>query len=72
MTQEIIKDDPFLPKKSLFRPDEAATYFDVARSTIYLWMDHGILEFEQYRGIKRISRDAILKCRFKSKRDVLQ
>ncbi len=59
-----VLDDPRLPDKSLFRVDEAAAYFDVARSTIYLWLDHGILKGEKYGGTVRISRESILNCRF--------
>ena len=64
-------EDPGLPQKSLFRVDEVASYFDVNRSTIYLWMDHGILGYEQYGGTKRIPRKAILECRFRNKKDPL-
>jgi excisionase family DNA binding protein len=64
-------DDPRLPNKSLFRPDEAADYFGYGKSTIYLWIDHGILRAEKYRGTYRIPREAILECRFKSKYDPL-
>lgn len=60
-------DDSSLPKKSLFRIDEVASYFDVARSTIYLWIDHGILGAEKYGGTIRVSREAILSCRFNGK-----
>ena len=52
-----------LPKKELLRVEDVATYFDVSRSTIYLWIDHGILEAEKYRGIIRVPRDSVEKCR---------
>ena len=64
-----IEDDPLLVGKSLFRVDEAATYFDVSVRTIYLWVDHGILAAEKYRGTIRISRASILGCRFKARFD---
>ena len=67
-----IIDDPLLPQKSLFRPDEVADYFDCARSTIYLWIDHGILKAEKIKGIVRIPRQSILECRFKNKRKALE
>lgn len=57
-------DDPGLSKKSLFRIDEVSAYFCVSRSTIYLWVDHGILGAEKYNGTIRIPREAILTCRF--------
>lgn len=60
----IIKDDPRLPDKSNFRPDEVAYYFGVVRSTIYNWIDNGILDASKIKGTIRISREAILRCRF--------
>ena len=69
--QGVITDDPRLPNKSLFRVDEVAAYFEVGRSTIYLWIDHGILKGEKYGSTLRISREAILACRFRSKFDPL-
>lgn len=52
-----------LPKKELLRVDEVATYFDVARSTVYLWIDHGLLKAEKYRGIIRIPKESVKKFR---------
>lgn len=65
----IVEDDPMLPEKSLFRVDEAASYFNVAARTIYLWVEHGILKAEKYRGTIRISRASILGCRFRARLD---
>jgi len=68
-------DDSTLPKKDLFRVDEVAAYFNVSRSTIYLWVDHGILKAEKYNGQNgtiRISRKAILSCRFNNRLDPLK
>lgn len=48
-----------LPQKPLFRVDEVASYFDVTARTIYLWIDHGLLEAEKYRGVIRIPRESI-------------
>lgn len=59
----IIEDDHNLPRKSLFRIEEVANYFDVAQSTIYLWKDHDILDHERIGGIIRIPRESILRCR---------
>jgi excisionase family DNA binding protein len=56
-----------LPNKELFRVDEVAEYFGVARSTIYLWIEHGILIAEKYRGIIRIPRESVENCRMASK-----
>lgn len=61
-----------LPNKELLRVEEVATYFGVARSTIYLWIDHGILQAEKIRGTIRIPRESILNCRINSKIDPLQ
>jgi len=60
-----VKDDPRLANKSLFRPDEAADYFGYGISTIYTWIQHGILKAERYEGTYRISRESILACRFR-------
>lgn len=60
-----VRDDPFLPYKSMFRIDEVASYFDVTAQTIRLWIIHGRLEAEKPGGGIRISREAILRCRFK-------
>jgi excisionase family DNA binding protein len=56
-----------LPDKDLLRVDEVAEYFDVHKSTIYLWIDHGILVAEKYRGILRVPRESIEKCRTANK-----
>lgn len=56
-----------LPNKALLRVDEAATYFDVTRQTIYLWIDHGLLEAEKYKGIIRIPKESIIAFRLNSK-----
>jgi excisionase family DNA binding protein len=61
---DAIKDDPLLPKKSLFRIDEVATYFSVTDRTIRLWIEHGHLQSEMIVGSVRIPRDSILHCRF--------
>lgn len=60
-----IPDDPLLPMKSLFRIDEAARYFNVTDRTIRLWIEHGHLECEKVVGSIRISRESILRCRFR-------
>lgn len=57
-------DDPLLPKKSLFRVDEVAKYFNVSESCIRLWIQHDILEKVKTRGVVNIPRESILKCRF--------
>ena len=68
-------EDPLLPVKSLFRVDEAADYLNVSTSTIRLWIDHGILEAEKYkrddqqRGMIRVPRISLLRCRFNAKFD---
>jgi len=52
-----------LPDKDLLRVDEVARYFGISRSTVYLWIDHGILIAEKYRGVIRVPREAVRKCR---------
>lgn len=61
-----------LPNKPLLRVEEAATYFDVSRSTIYLWIDHGILIAEKYRGVIRIPKESIINCRIMAKLEPLE
>lgn len=61
-----------LPNKPLLRVEEAATYFDVSRSTIYLWIDHGILAAEKYRGVIRIPKESIENCRTICKMEPLE
>lgn len=61
-----------LPNKELLRPDEVAEYFSVSRSTIYLWIDHGILIAEKYRGTVRIPREAVENCRIANKLNPLE
>lgn len=61
---DAIKDDPLLPKKSLFRIDEVATYFSVTDRTIRLWIEHGQLQSEMIVGSVRIPRASVLRCRF--------
>jgi excisionase family DNA binding protein len=56
-----------LPNKDLFRVDEVAIYFGVSRSTIYLWIDHGILCAEKYRGTIRVPKESVEKCRILNK-----
>lgn len=56
-----------LPSKPLWRVDEVAMYFDVARSTVYLWIDHGLLEAEKLRGVMRVTRESIVKFRLSSR-----
>ena len=56
-----------LPEKPLWRVDEVSAYFDVARSTVYLWIDHGLLEAEKLRGVIRVTRQSIEQFRLSSK-----
>ena len=62
---------PKLPEKDLLRVDEVADYFGVARSTVYLWIEHGILEAEKYRGVIRIPRESVKNCRMNNRMDPL-
>ena len=46
-------------KKEMLRVDEVAEFLDVGRSTVYLWIDHGLLPAEKYRGVIRVSRESL-------------
>lgn len=56
-----------LPNKELLRPDEVAQHFGVSRSTIYLWIDHGLLVAEKYQRIIRITRESVENFRLEKK-----
>lgn len=58
-----------LPNKDLLRVDEVAEYLGISRSTVYLYIDHGILpDVEKYSpGVIRIPRESVLKCRLSKK-----
>jgi excisionase family DNA binding protein len=56
-----------LPEKPLWRVDEVASHFDVTKQTIYLWIDHGLLEAEKYKGCIRIPRESIKNFRLSSR-----
>ncbi len=56
-----------LPEKEMLRVDEVATYFNVSRSTIYLWIDHGVLEAIKIQGTIRIPRQAVDDCKMSYK-----
>ena len=57
--------DGGLPDKDLLRVDEVAAYFNVSASTVYLWIDHGILASEKYNRMLRVPRESVVKCRMK-------
>lgn len=59
--------DKTVPEKPLFRVDEVAAYFDVSRSVVYLWIDHGLLEAEKYHGTIRIPRESVVNFRLTNK-----
>jgi len=61
------EDDHGLPKKALYRVDEAARYFSVTDRCIRLWIEHGHLTAEKIVGSIRITRESILRCRFRVK-----
>jgi len=52
-----------IPKKELYRPDEAAAYFCVSRPTIYRWMSTGVLKSEKIGGVRRIKAAELKKSR---------
>jgi excisionase family DNA binding protein len=52
---------PDLPRKTFFRVDEVARFFDVSTRTIYLWIDNGLLlAINPTGGTKRIFRESIV------------
>ena len=59
-------------KKSLYRVDEVAEYFNVNRSTVYRWIDNGVLKSEKYVKTIRISRESIEQLREDCKHDPVQ
>jgi len=49
-----------LPNKKYMRPDEVADYFNISRSTIYLWCDHGKLDgFKPSGGVLRVTVESV-------------
>jgi len=61
-----------LPDKELLRVEDVAAFFDVSKSTIYLWIDHGILVAEKYRGIIRVPRESVESCRMAHRMEPLE
>ena len=45
-----------LPDKKLLRPDEVAAFWRVSVSTIYRWIDLGIVNGEKKGGTIRVTR----------------
>ena len=58
-----------LPKRALLTITEVASYFYVSERTIYLWIDHGLLEAEKYRRVIRIPKKSVLNFRLKHRID---
>ena len=56
-----------ISKKEMLRVDEVAEFLDVGRSTVYTWIQHGILEAEKYHGVIRVPRESLKDFRFKHK-----
>jgi len=48
-----------ITKKEMLRVDEVAEFLDVGKSTVYLWIDHGLLAAEKYRGIIRVPKKSL-------------
>ena len=48
-----------IAKKEMLRVSEVAEFLDVGRSTVYQWIDHGLLAAEKYRGIIRVPRESL-------------
>lgn len=49
-----------VPNKPLFRLDEVADLFQVSRSTIYRWIDEGLLKVTIIVKSKRVTRHDLL------------
>ena len=47
-----------LPDKKLLRPDEVAAFWRVSVSTIYRWIDLGIVNGEKKGGTIRVTRES--------------
>lgn len=58
-----------LPRRALLTIQEVARYFYVSERTVYLWIDHGLLEAEKYRRVYRISKKSVLNFRLKHRVD---
>ena len=56
-----------ISKKKMLRVDEVAEFLDVSRSTVYLWIDHGLLAAEKYRGVIRVPRESLKNFRLSHK-----
>ncbi len=50
-----------LPKKSLLRPDEVASFLSVSLKTIYRWHEMGVIEGTKLQKVLRIYRDSVVK-----------
>ena len=59
-----------LPNKSLLRPEEVAAYFDVSSTSIYRWIDHGLLVAEKYNRMLRIRRDSVISLQERARKRV--
>ena len=46
-----------LSKKELLRPDEVAELWRVSKSTVYRWVDLGIIKTVRKGGVVRITRE---------------
>ncbi len=56
-----------LPDKELLRVDEVASHLNISKSTVYLYIDHGLLEAEKLGGCVRVLRESVVKFRLASK-----
>jgi excisionase family DNA binding protein len=56
-----------LPESELLKVDEVAEYLRVSSKTVYLWVDHGLLEAEKLKGTIRILRKSVLNFRLNSR-----
>jgi len=60
----IIKELPGLPDKPTYRIAEIAEYYDVTRSTVYVWIRRGLIDSVLTKaGQKRITRESLLEHR---------
>lgn len=61
-----------IPNKPLFRVNEVADLLDVSKQTVYLWIDHGLLEVEKYNRTIRVPRESIINFRLRSRHNPLE
>jgi hypothetical protein len=55
---EVIKAE-YSPKKELLRVHEAASILESDEKAVYLWIAHGLLEYESVNGVLWITKSSV-------------